>query len=275
MAKVNCLLRNLFIFFNVLFAIAGVCVLVLAVLIHLHVNTAEFDLDKTNGVIGLYMIGAVTFLVSFLGAHGALKNVKWMLVVFIVLMCSCCFALLRVAVPLAVLHPQVSLMQEEMQSVGPLDETSENFQGIMDEFQSQLHCCGLVNGYMDWRDQVPDSCDCSSDELMQNTCVPLPDYTVKGYDFFLQLESRRNSRRMVRKMPCGEIIENKAVDVILGLFFGFSTLAFLGFVMACCLLGQTYKTPEAVVKPSNIFSISSQPPKYTKLVDDELHLQWL
>ncbi|XP_062374141.1 tetraspanin-8-like [Sardina pilchardus] len=273
MAKVNFLLRNLFIFFNVLFAIAGAGVFALAVLGHFHLNAAEFDVDRSNAVIGLYMIGAVTFLVSFLGAHGALKNVKWMLVVFIVLMCSCCFALLRVAVPLAVLHPQVSLLQEEMQKVGPLDETSEDFQGIMDQFQGQLHCCGLANGYVDWRGQVPDSCDCSSEELMQNACVLLPDY-ARGYDFFLQ--PRRNSRRMVRKQPCGEIIENKAVDVILGVFFGFSTLAFLGFVMASCLLSQMYKKPEVVAKPSKIFSISSQPPKYTKLVDeDKSPLLWI
>ncbi|XP_012696808.1 tetraspanin-8-like [Clupea harengus] len=263
MAKANCLLlRNLFIFFNLLFAIAGVVVFVLAVLVHFHLNANEFD--RGNGVIGLYMVGSVTFLISFLGAYGALKNVKWMLVVFLVLMCLSCFTLLRFAMPLAILHPQVGLLQEEMENVGPLDKTSGDFQRIMGEFQSELFCCGLVNGYRDWNNNVPESCDCTTDEIMQDTCLPLPDNTLQEYYADIQLEVR--STRMVHKQPCGVIIVSKALDVILGVLFGFTTLAFLGIVMTCCLLAQRIKLG-AVAKPSMIFSISSKPPKYSQLLE--------
>ncbi|KAL2102849.1 hypothetical protein ACEWY4_002017 [Coilia grayii] len=260
MANASCLLRNLFITFNVLFMIVGAVLLVLAIVIDV-----TYTADKYNGLIGLYIFGAVTVVTAFIGAHGAMKNVKWMLVVFLVLMCVDCFSLLRLAVPLAVLHPRVGVLQEEMQSVGPLDKTSEDFQKIMNEFQSQLQCCGLVHGYLDWRGKVPESCDCTSDELLLKSCTAM-DYDFENWSYY-KLGIKKT--RMVRIQPCGEKIVHNFLDLLLGLLFGFAALAFLGIVLSACLIAQQGSKAKALSKPSKIFSISAHPPKYSQLYEYE------
>ncbi|XP_063073920.1 tetraspanin-8-like [Engraulis encrasicolus] len=260
MAKATTVLRNLFVAFNVLFMITGAVLIVLAVVLDF-----AYSADRYTGLIALYVVGGITFFTAFLGVQGAARSMKWLLVIFAVLMCVDCLALLRVAVPLAVLQPRVGLLKEEMESIVPLDKKSEDIQNVMNEIQSQLQCCGLVNGYTDWSGRVPASCDCTGEELSFKVCTPLPPPGVHGnWPFY------RKQPRMVRIEPCGQKIVNNFLGVLLGILFGFSALALLGMVMSGCLIAQL-NNAKAVTKqePSKIFSISAHPPKYSKLYEYE------
>lgn len=38
-----------------------------------------------------------------------------------------------------------------------------------------MHCCGLFNGYTDWNEQVPESCNCiPEEEATSDVCMALP-----------------------------------------------------------------------------------------------------
>ncbi|KAG5846141.1 hypothetical protein ANANG_G00146640 [Anguilla anguilla] len=71
MAKVNCCIKGVFIFFNILFEIAGGVLLALGILGHvLYRDSEEFN-TMVVGVVFLYILGGVTMVISFLGAYGA------------------------------------------------------------------------------------------------------------------------------------------------------------------------------------------------------------
>lgn len=259
MAKLCGVLRILFIIFNVIFMIIGVATVLLGVMVHLHSGP-----DSQTTCMGVYMFGGITLLISYFGAHGALKNVRWMLFSFLFLEVGCAFALLRLAVPLAILHPEVAQLEKMMPSIGPLDESPQRLQRLMDELQTQMNCCGLKRGYLDWGNNIPESCDCSAEDIISVNCIAVinPEY-MASYGFHLK------TARMVRVKTCNEMIINKGLDYVLALLFGFFSLAFLGIVIAGALLVQktTKEKSAGVTKPSLIFSISSQPPKYTELIE--------
>ncbi|XP_036432928.1 tetraspanin-8-like [Colossoma macropomum] len=259
MAKINPCFRRIFVFFNVLFAIFGAVVLGLGLLVHLQLDEHE---SKLSAVVVLVVFGAVTFILAVLGAYGAQKENKNVLIAFFVFMCVGTIALLRMAIVMAISRPEVtSVMKQELNKAVPLDAASEDVKNAMDYIQKQVKCCGLFNGYQDWGNQVPESCDCGSDEADQ--CQKMTPRNT-----YLKIFEVRS--RMVYSQPCGFMMLqyiSLVFDVTLGVLFGFATLALLGGVMSLAMIIciTAIPRPKCISSPP-IFSVSPHPPKYSELI---------
>ncbi|KAL2095786.1 hypothetical protein ACEWY4_007934 [Coilia grayii] len=273
MAKQSSVLGNIFGFFNVLFAIAGVAVIILAIILHVHVSNVQ-EFENAGGVVVLYVIGFITLGISFLGAYGAFRQVRWMLVVFLVLMCFGCLILIRIAVVLAIFQQKVNpTIEEELRKLPPLDNTSEDFQQIVNRFQENMQCCGVFNGYKDWERHVPLSCDCPSEDNRgaMDVCVALPQNTYMSFVF-----QPERSRRMVYSQACGPLFLNLVMNGyngLMGFFFGLTTLTVLGIVLSSCLIAQINRNRRnagVVLAPTLVFTTPG-PMKYNKLVNEPYH----
>ncbi|KAL7827727.1 hypothetical protein AOLI_G00308790 [Acnodon oligacanthus] len=260
MAKINPCFRRIFVFFNVLFAIFGAVVLGLGLLVHLQLDEHE---GKFSAVALLLVVGAVTFVLAVLGAYGAQRENKNVLIAFFVFMCVGTIVLLRMAVVMAISRPELtSVIKQELNKAVPLDEASGNIRSTMDYIQKQAKCCGLFNGYQDWGEQVPESCDCGSDEA---------DHCQKMNSRYAYMQMFEVQSRMVYSQSCGFMMLeyiNLVFDVTLGLLFGFATLALLGGVMSLAMIIciTAIPRPKSISTPP-IFAISPHPPKYTELIE--------
>ncbi|KAL7883000.1 hypothetical protein SRHO_G00006580 [Serrasalmus rhombeus] len=260
MAKINPCFRRIFVFFNVLFAIFGAVALGLGLLVHLQLDEHE---DKFSAVIVLVVFGAVTFVLAVLGAYGAQKENTNVLIAFFVFMCVGTIVLLRIAIVMAISRPELtSVIKQEFNKAVPLDEASGDIKTTMDYIQKQAKCCGLFNGYQDWGDRVPDSCDCGSDKTHQ--CQEMN--SRNPYMQILGVQSK-----MVYSQPCGFMMMDYislVFDVTLGLLFGFATLALLGGVMSLAMIIciTAIPRPKSISTPP-IFAISPHPPKYSELIE--------
>ncbi|XP_062374248.1 tetraspanin-8-like [Sardina pilchardus] len=268
MAQGSTVLRNIFGFFNLLFAIAGVLAIALAIVIQVHLGNVQ-ELGQVAALIILYVIGSITLVTSFLGAYGAFRQVKWMLIVFLVLMCVGCLSLLRFALFMAFQRPQVNhAIENAINEMGPLDQTSEDFQKFMDGVQKSMQCCGAFDGYKDWNGHVPESCNCPDTEKAK-ACVALP-----GYGFEASFSVPEGSRRFVYKQACGPLFLdtiNKFVNIALGILFGLTALTVLGIAISSCLIHQINKNRNAGVVFAPAFAFSAVPPKYDTLVNEPYH----
>ncbi|KAK1790280.1 hypothetical protein P4O66_014192 [Electrophorus voltai] len=258
MPKINPCFKKTFVVFNVLFAVFGLVILAVAGLVHLFLE--EFD-EKWSVVLSLYVTGGVTFIIATLGAYGAHTENKGLLIAFFTLMCTGTVILFRVAVPVAILRSEMILtMKTEMNHLVPLDRTRPNVQYMLVMFQKTFQCCGFFNGYQDWGEEVPDSCDCVSTYVHPDECQQMT--SVSAYKRIFQLS---NKSRMVYKEPCGPVLMqylNKIYSSILGVLFGLAALALLGTVMSLAMIIRVSATGHS---PLPTFGVSYIPPKYSVL----------
>ncbi|XP_036374332.1 uncharacterized protein LOC118770680 [Megalops cyprinoides] len=262
MGKVNSCLKRVFIFFNFLFGILGGVLLVFGILAHaLHHEQVE---NKMVGLIFLYIIGGATMAISFVGAYGAYKEKKWALIVFVVVMIMGGIALLRIAVPIGVARPAVySVIEEQFRSAVPLDEADPQIQQAAETLQAQFKCCGLFDGYRDWRSHIPQSCLCSPDQSADKCEKAERSYQMLLLSHFS--DRTLDTEKLVYKQSCFPILmtyAEKALDITLGILFGLAVLALLGALMAVIMLCQIKDQP--VVAPA-VFTVNPQPPKYSEL----------
>lgn len=276
MAKESSVLRYIFGFFNLLFALAGVAVIILAIIVHVKISNVQ-EFEGVGGVVILYVSGFITLAISFLGAYGAFRQVKWMLITFLVMMCIGFLIMIRLSVVLAINQNKVDSYAEALGRMWtPLDKTSDDLQELMNKIQEDFHCCGLFKGYEDWGESVPPSCDCTSEEdpTPNDVCVAVPKRVYETLLF-----QRDRSKRMVYSQACGPLgmaFFMKVYNGLMGVFFGLAALTGLGIVFSSCLIAQINRsrTPGAVtgvvVAPTLMFS----PPgsmKYQELVNQPYH----
>ncbi|XP_063061498.1 tetraspanin-8-like isoform X1 [Engraulis encrasicolus] len=278
MAKGSSVLRNIFAFFNLLFALAGVAVIILAIVLHVQISNVQ-EFENLSGVVVLYVIGFITLAISFLGAYGGFRQVKWMLVTFLVLMCIGFLIMLRLSVVLAIGQNKVGdYMQEGLSRPGllPLDKTSDDLQEFMNTIQQNYHCCGLFKGYEDWGEHVPSSCDCTSEEdpTPNDVCVAMPKNIYETL-----LLQRERSNRMVYSQACGPLgvaLIMKVYVVVMGIFFGLTALTGLAVVLSSILIAQINRSRASgavtgvVLPPTLMFSTPGQM-KYNQLVNEPYH----
>lgn len=247
MSKINLCFKRIFVFFNVLFAILGALILGLGLLAHIQLHEAGGN--KLTGVIVLVVVGLVIFILSVLGAYGAQKENRKVLIAFFVIMCMGTIALFRMAVPIAISREQViSMIQKEFQKLGPLDQADPDIKNNMELLQPKAKCCGLFNGYQDWGNEVPASCNC--EDTKHDPC---------------QVYSS-DENRSVYSQPCGPIIQeylNTALNITLGAFIGFGVLSLLAAVMSLVMI---IRITAPTVSPPAIFDLNYKPPKYSELV---------
>ncbi|KAM9467905.1 tetraspanin-8-like [Clarias gariepinus] len=254
MAKISPCFKWTFVFFNSLFAIFGIVIIVLGLIGQPYVES-----DAMAGLILLYVTGSIIFCIAVLGAYGAHKESKCALIVFFILMCLATAGMLRIAFPLAFNHKQMSsYVSEYLKKEITLTKDQEH---ALKPIQEHFHCCGLFNGYKDWRDEVPESCSCVNPNA-DDTCERIMTSPFKSPWKYSNYESRR-----VWSKSCGPIMMeyiDYLLIVIMAVFFSLAALAILGGLMSLAMIIRV-SAPSETQLPS--FPLSYKPPKYSEVVD--------
>ncbi|KAF5907901.1 tetraspanin-8-like, partial [Clarias magur] len=160
-------------------------------------------IDARTEVIALYVTGSIVFCIAVLGAYGAHKESKCTLIVFFIIMCLVTASMLCIAIQLALNHTEMRsligeyIKQEMMRTEDQKQELSR--------FQERNHCCRLFNGSRDWRDEVPDSCNCVNKNA-DDTCETV-------------------SSRSVWSKKCGPILTEYVLVFLMAVLFSLPALA--------------------------------------------------
>lgn len=257
MAQVNTCLKRIFTIFNIFFAIVGGVILGLALISQVLTNVkgGESLEGRTAGLIILYVVGAVTMVIAILGAYGAHKENKVCLIVFLVCMVMGSLLMLRAGIPAAFARPQLEgVLEHRFRQLLPLDSATEDVKNMADGLQTQLHCCGLFS-YEDWGQNIPDSCMCNEEEVMEGKCQSI------GYRHLLL------SGKSVYTKTCFPILLYYVllvVDIMIGVVFTLAVLALLGMGLSSIMIHQLrYPDRPTVLTVPTIFS--TPPPKYQEL----------
>lgn len=257
MAQVNTCLKRTFTTFNVLFAVVGGVIVVLALLLQMlyHTHGGEDFEGQIPVLILLYVIGGVTMAIAILGAYGAHKENRAALIVFLVCMVLGSLLMLKAGVSAALNRSTFqTTLESHFRTLVPLDQSPENVQNKISSMQSTLECCGLFS-YADWRSHVPDSCSCS------------PGLEEQGEKRCMQIQS---SEMLVFREPCVPVIMhliNIFLNICLVVIFCLAALALLGLVLSSIILHQMRvrpaSLPTVLVRIPAVFT--PQPPKYQEL----------
>ncbi|XP_076618616.1 tetraspanin 6 isoform X1 [Colletes latitarsis] len=162
------MIKYLLFIFNFIFAVCGLGIVAIAVVLHLQLSqvTKFMDTNFMFPSISLMVIGSIIFLVSFFGCCGAIRESHCMTVTF----ASCLLFILLIQVAVAV-YSFVVLSNNDNR-VNIADGYKKIFQsyylnhedeGFVDFIQNELHCCGVTSSSDFYRLQnstntIPASC---------------------------------------------------------------------------------------------------------------------
>ncbi|XP_060794542.1 CD63 antigen [Neoarius graeffei] len=219
--------KYLFFFFNFIFWVCGLALIVVGVLAKTEITNLPGvkAVASTSSPIVIIVVGAVIFFIAFFGCCGAWKENYCMVTMFAVLLCLIIVVEIGIAIAAYVLRGQLQQLVDD-----GLKEAIKNYKkqadvkDEVDKMQEQMKCCGAVNA-SDWEDydldkkSVPDSCcknvtkNCGKGALKEPTKI----YTE----------------------GCGTVLENFLKKNILWVGVAALVIAFieiLGVVFACTLM---------------------------------------
>ncbi|XP_036005040.1 23 kDa integral membrane protein [Fundulus heteroclitus] len=258
MAHINSCLKRTFIGFNLLFAVIGLLIIGLTMLCQIYTSAEEEESmeNRTTGLIGLYIMGAVTMMLGLLGAYGAYREHKVSLIVFLVCMIIGALVMIRGGIPTAITRPQIEgMLEQKFREFLPLNSASFQVKNMADTLQTKMHCCGLFS-YTDWNGDIPASCLCSMEEEEEG-------YECKriSYNYLMQAMN-------IYSKPCFPILIRYVLlfaDVMLGVFFTLAALAVLGMILSSIMIHQL-RHPNRAPLILGIHTIFTPgPPKYEEL----------
>ncbi|KAM9705766.1 tetraspanin-8-like [Menidia menidia] len=257
MAQINTCLKRTFTLFNVFFAIVGGVIIGLGMVSQI-LSSSEGGGNlsgRTTGLISVYVLGAVVMVIASVGAHGARKEHKVSLIVFLVCMVIGGLIMFRAGFTTAIIRPQLRFqMEKKFQEAVPLDEAPYEVQQVANDLQEQLHCCGLFS-YSDWEDHPPPSCRCEPSEEPDQCQV-------------VSYESLIPQKQSVYKQPCFPIIMSyvhMGFDIVLGVIFTLAALAVIGLILSSIMIHQLRHPNRTMMVLSVPATFSSGPPKYEEL----------
>ena len=169
--------KYLVFFFNLIFAIIGLAILIVGVLAKIQNGAVEPTVSQQISLdvpaILLISVGAFVFITAFFGCCGAIKESTCMLTTFAIILLT--LLIIQVAVGVyAFLNHDItdevkSSIKQSVQDMMNKYNSSAPGSNNMDELQKFLHCCG-ADGPSDWKwpeSRLPMSC-CRNEE---STCT--------------------------------------------------------------------------------------------------------
>lgn len=181
---------------NVIFALAGLALLVIGILYITKTTDVtdkiqnevakidgNFDFNQiSNYSILVTVVGAVIFVISFFGCCGAFHKNSCMLTTYGVLMLIIFILQLALGIYIFVAIKQTNWEDELTKHLTEKFNDYQNNRNYTDNIQSTFKCCG-VNGPSYWRptSSIPNSCYEDKDkakELYQDGCVKVLTDTV-------------------------------------------------------------------------------------------------
>ncbi|XP_040885726.1 tetraspanin-8-like [Toxotes jaculatrix] len=255
MGKVNVCLKRSYITVATLIGIISALLLAITLFGHGVFHEQE---EMLTGIIVMYVIAIVTLLLAIIGVFGACKKKKWALISFAVgMILLSLFMFLCEGRGLAMKPQMAEQLKQQYLHMGPLNNTSEEFIDRLEEAQMEFQCCGLDRGYVDWANDIPSSCMCTTEST--NPCVAVKD----GTHF---------ERIMVYNESClPYLIEENisAIDIMLGTMLGITLLWVVSVVLCIlilCQLNQKEDTPAVVYSPeakAGNYTTLTEPAEFT------------
>ncbi|XP_056133106.1 tetraspanin-8-like [Lampris incognitus] len=221
MSRINGCLKCLSIFFNVVFGIVGVLLIIGAVKASGYSHELAITGSPGLGWYWLFAIGII--LVSCLGIFAACSEKEIVLKVFAGIMVAGLLIMLIFGIIIASYRNKMkNAFDSTSAEMVHAFMADEGFREFLDEFQQKMECCG-VEGAKDWETEIRPSCECSS----YSGCVAKPQ-GMAGPD-------------KVYKQSCKDIlfsILDIAFKVGMGMFFGFAITALLGLLVSLLMIHQ-------------------------------------
>ncbi|XP_023690771.1 CD63 antigen [Paramormyrops kingsleyae] len=162
---VKCVKFLLF-FFNFIFWLCGLAVIVVGILVQLTINNTIVMKNASGSAapIVLIVVGFVIFFVSFFGCCGAWKENHCMVTMFAVFLSIIVLAEIGIAIAGYVFRGKLNgIVNDQLKDLISKYNSSKEIQETMNSLQKNLKCCGL-NSSSDWKmyqqdgKSVPDSC---------------------------------------------------------------------------------------------------------------------
>ncbi|XP_022618813.1 CD63 antigen [Seriola dumerili] len=159
--------KFLLFFFNFIFWICGLALIVVGVLVQvaLHNTFMIRDATASGAPIVLIGIGVVIFFIAFFGCCGAWKENYCMVTTFAILLSLIIIVEIAAAIAGYVFRNKLSTVVQDSLTdmISNYNNSTDEFRDSVDKLQRDLKCCG-VNSSSDWRNfrpdrtSVPDSC---------------------------------------------------------------------------------------------------------------------
>ncbi|XP_030279184.1 CD63 antigen isoform X1 [Sparus aurata] len=220
--------KFLLFFFNFIFWICGLALIVVGILVQLgmHKNVRIKDVSASGVPILLIAIGVVIFFIAFFGCCGAWKENYCMVTTFAVFLSLIIIIEIAAAIAGYVFRNKVSAVVQDSLTdmITNYSNSTAEFRESVDKLQMDLKCCG-VNSSSDWRhykpegNSVPDSC-----------CVNVTLNCGSG---------TMTDATKVHQLGCHDAMEAFLKKNIMWVIVGALVIAFLqimGIVFACCLM---------------------------------------
>ncbi|XP_056281114.1 23 kDa integral membrane protein-like isoform X2 [Pseudoliparis swirei] len=222
MGKINGVLKCLFVFFNVLYAILG------CVLIYLVVKSSSYgnQLSTLGGPsMGWGWVFAIGILaIACLGIYAGVSENVYALKAFAGLMVVGMIIMMIFGIIVVVVRNKVKeeLDNTSSEVVKPLMENKE-LRAALEEIQSAVRCCGVVSA-QDWGGNIPNSCRCRSNSF---ECALKPQGSSGPDEIY--------------KQSCSEFLfswANFFCQIMMGFFFGLAVTALLGLLISILMVHQ-------------------------------------
>ncbi|KAJ0036275.1 hypothetical protein NQD34_004952 [Periophthalmus magnuspinnatus] len=222
------LVKYLVFFFNFIFWLCGLALIVIGVLVQisLHNTLMIKDASGSGAPILLIALGVIVFLISFFGCCGAWKENFCMITMFALLMSLIIIAEIAVTIVGYIYRGKVTDVVKDSLAdmISNYNTSSPEFRDTVDKLQHDLKCCG-VNSSADWRgfspegNTVPDSC-----------CITVTQGCGEG---------TMSDASKVYQKGCQEAVEailQENVKWIIVAALVIAVLQILGVVFACLLM---------------------------------------
>lgn len=247
MGRVNVCLKRSYITVTSLVGIVGALMLGFTLFSHGYLHSDEEIEQMVAGLHGMYAISVIPLLLSIVGVYGVCKQKKWALILFTVGMILIGLFMIVCLIQGLIVAPEVSeAFRSHYQRFLPLSDATETFQDAIQELQTELQCCGLDQGYLDWGQNISKSCLCV--EGSTNPCVAAPRSSV-------HFETDDTQPVMVYKEPCLPLLialQMTVLHVLLGIMLAITLLWLLSValcIVILCRLNQKDDGPTVVYSP--------------------------
>ncbi|XP_075220092.1 CD63 antigen-like [Lycorma delicatula] len=226
----SCVKYLLFVF-NLLFAISGIVIFTVGVLIQqMYYTYQQFIDDKFfSAPMLLIAVGVIVFIVAFFGCCGAIRESNFMLITFAILLCVIFITEVAGGVTGYLMQDDIhDMLESRMTTAMEKYNITKDYTNSWDVLQFDLQCCG-VNEPKDWEKVL------KSPTLPHSCCSNIPVEDQCTYDKAYQkgcLQSLQTT------------LEHNTV-LVGGFGVGVACVQLVGVIFACCLarsIRQEYET---------------------------------
>ncbi|XP_051248915.1 tetraspanin-8 [Dicentrarchus labrax] len=260
MGKVNVCLKRSYIIVTSLIAIISALLLALTLFGHgYHYEHDEIE-NMLVGIRVMYFFSIFPLFLAIMGVYGACAEKQWALIVFAVgMILSSLFVFASSIRALTFLPLMTKEMKTQYLELLPLANASESTLDNLKETETEWHCCGVFQGYLDWGYNISESCLCAEEPI--NPCVEAPSNSSL-------FEHRVDDTPiMIYKEPCAPLIIHMVGitgNITLVVALGFSLLWALSAALCIAILCQLNRKEDV---PAVVYSAEAKAGNYSALAD--------